>query len=60
MTNTNTKTKTKTKMMMIENKESFQARIKPYFSPSDTLDIYHAYYLAKYGHRGQVRSSKYI
>jgi (p)ppGpp synthase/HD superfamily hydrolase len=39
----------------MENKESFQARIKPYFSPSDTLDIYHAYYLAKYGHRGQVR-----
>ncbi len=40
---------------MMENKESFKLRIQPHFSPSDTLDVCLAYYLAKYGHRGQVR-----
>lgn len=40
---------------MIENKESFQARLKPYFSPSTQLDIKLAYTLAKFGHRAQTR-----
>lgn len=39
----------------IENKAKFQSRIQPYFSPSYQLDIKLAYYLAKYGHRAQVR-----
>jgi GTP diphosphokinase / guanosine-3',5'-bis(diphosphate) 3'-diphosphatase len=38
-----------------ENKETFQARIKPFFSPSDQLDIKLAYTLAKFGHRAQLR-----
>lgn len=40
---------------MTENKESFQARIRPYFSPSDQLDVKLAYCLAKFGHRAQLR-----
>lgn len=40
---------------MIENKETFQVRLKPYFSPSEQLDIKLAYVLAKFGHRSQVR-----
>lgn len=40
---------------MIENKETFQARLKPYFSPSDQQNIKLAYCLAKHGHRAQVR-----
>lgn len=40
---------------MIENKETFQARIRPYFSPSDQLDVKLAYCLAKFGHRAQTR-----
>lgn len=40
---------------MTENKETFQARIQPYFSPSEQLDIKLAYCLAKFGHRAQVR-----
>lgn len=40
---------------MLENKETFQARIQPYFSPSDQLDVKLAYCLAKFGHRAQVR-----
>lgn len=40
---------------MIENKETFQMRLKPYFSPSDQLDIKLAYVLAKFYHRAQVR-----
>lgn len=40
---------------MIENKETFQARIQPYFSPSDQLDVKLAYCLAKFGHRAQLR-----
>lgn len=39
----------------MENKETFQARIKPYFSPSDQLDVKLAYCLAKFGHRAQLR-----
>lgn len=39
----------------MENKETFQARIRPYFSPSDQLDVKLAYCLAKFGHRAQVR-----
>src|SRR5208282_5301326 len=39
----------------MENKESFQYRIQPYFSPSDQLDVKLAYSLAKFGHRAQVR-----
>lgn len=39
----------------MENKESFQNRIKPYFSPSEQLDIKLAYCLAKFGHRAQLR-----
>lgn len=40
---------------MIENKETFRARIRPYFSPSDQHNIYWAYITAKFGHRAQVR-----
>jgi len=40
---------------MTENKETFQNRIAPYFSPSDQLDIKLAYVLAKFGHRAQTR-----
>jgi GTP diphosphokinase / guanosine-3',5'-bis(diphosphate) 3'-diphosphatase len=40
---------------MIENKETFRARIRPYFSPSDQHQIYWAYITAKFGHRAQVR-----
>lgn len=41
--------------MGIENKETFQARLRPWFSPSDQLDIKLAYCLAKFGHRAQTR-----
>ena len=39
----------------MENKESFQARLRPYFSPSTQLDVKLAYTLAKFGHRAQTR-----
>ena len=39
----------------MENKETFQARLAPYFSPADQLDIKLAYSLAKFGHRAQTR-----
>ncbi len=39
----------------MENKESFYARITPFFSNSEEQKIRLAYYLAKYGHRAQVR-----
>lgn len=39
----------------MENKETFQARLRPYFSPSDQLDVKLAYCLAKFGHRAQTR-----
>ena len=40
---------------IMENKETFQARIQPYFSPSDQLDVKLAYCLGKFGHRAQTR-----
>lgn len=40
---------------MTENKESFYNRIKPFLSQTEELRVKLAYYLAKYGHRGQVR-----
>lgn len=39
----------------MENKETFQARLRPHFSPKTQLDIKLAYVLAKFGHRAQVR-----
>jgi GTP diphosphokinase / guanosine-3',5'-bis(diphosphate) 3'-diphosphatase len=42
-------------LTVMENKEKFQDRVKPYFSPSDQLDVKLAYCLAKFGHRAQVR-----
>lgn len=39
----------------MENKQTFHARIKPYFTPSQQLDVKLAYCLAKFGHRAQVR-----
>jgi (p)ppGpp synthase/HD superfamily hydrolase len=39
----------------MENKETFQTRLQPYFSPSEQLDIKLAYTLAKFGHRAQFR-----
>ena len=39
----------------MENKETFQARVRPYLSPSDQLDVKLAYCLAKFAHRAQVR-----
>lgn len=41
---------------MIENRESFFARLEPFFAPSVLLDVQLAYTLAKFGHRAQVRS----
>ena len=38
-----------------ENKESFFARLEPFFAPSVLLDIKLAYILAKHGHRDQFR-----
>lgn len=40
---------------MIEDKATFFARIEPRLAPSDFVRVRGAYYLAKYGHRGQVR-----
>jgi (p)ppGpp synthase/HD superfamily hydrolase len=40
---------------MMENKHTFQARVQPFFGPSDQLDIKLAYCLAKFGHRAQNR-----
>lgn len=39
----------------MENKETFQARLKPFLPPSQQLDIKLAYTLAKFGHRAQLR-----
>jgi len=39
----------------IENKEAFFARLEPRLAPSDLARVRGAYYLAKYGHRAQVR-----
>lgn len=41
--------------MVIENKNTFQARVQPHFAPSELLDIKLAYCLAKFGHRAQTR-----
>lgn len=43
---------------MIENRESFFKRLEPFLAPSVLLDVQHAYTLAKYGHRAQVRKEK--
>lgn len=48
-------TKSGSTSITTENKESFQARIRPYFSPSQQLDVKLAYCLAKFGHRAQLR-----
>ena len=40
----------------MENKETFRARLRPYFAPSDQLQIVMAYCLAKFGHRAQTRN----
>ena len=39
----------------MENKESFKNRIAPFFGTYDLLDLQLAYYLSKYGHRGNLR-----
>lgn len=39
----------------MENRETFFARVRPFFPPSIIHNIELAYYLAKYGHRFQVR-----
>lgn len=39
----------------IENKETFNARIRPFFPQSEEQKIKLAYYLAKFGHRFQTR-----
>src|SRR5690348_11663156 len=44
--------------MMIENKETFQTRLRPHFSPSMQLEIKLAYVLAKFGHRAQKRKER--
>lgn len=40
---------------MTENRASFFARLEPFLAPSVLMDVEHAYTLAKYGHRAQVR-----
>lgn len=40
---------------MNENRETFFKRLDPFLTPSVLLDVQHAYTLAKYGHRAQVR-----
>ncbi len=42
-------------MSNVENKETFYNRIRPFLAGSDEQEIRLAYYLAKYGHRAQVR-----
>ena len=39
----------------MENKATFFARLEPRLAPSDMTRVRGAYYLAKYGHRAQVR-----
>jgi len=41
-----------------ENKAAFFARLEPRLAPSDLARVRGAYYLAKYGHRAQVRKEK--
>lgn len=40
---------------MSENKTTFFARLEPRLAPSDLRRVRGAYYMAKYGHRAQVR-----
>jgi hypothetical protein len=40
---------------VVENKATFFARLEPRLAPSDLVRVRGAYYLAKYGHRAQVR-----
>lgn len=42
-------------MTIAENRETFFARLEPFFAPSVLLDVQLAYTLAKFGHRSQVR-----
>jgi len=42
----------------MENKETFYNRIKPFLAGSDLQEIKLAYYLAKFGHRAQVRKEE--
>lgn len=42
----------------MENRNSFFARLEPTLAPSEVLRTQLAYYLAKYGHRAQVRKEK--
>lgn len=42
----------------MENRETFFARVQPFFPPSTIRGIELAYYLAKHGHRSQVRKEK--
>jgi (p)ppGpp synthase/HD superfamily hydrolase len=40
---------------VLENRESFFARVRPWMAPSEILDVEFAYMMAKFGHRAQVR-----
>lgn len=39
----------------MENRESFFKRLEPFLTSNVMLDVQHAYTLARYGHRAQVR-----
>jgi GTP pyrophosphokinase len=39
----------------MENRETFFARLEPFYAPSQMYDVKLAYMLAKFGHRAQVR-----
>ncbi len=41
--------------LSVENRESFMARLRPFFAPSTMRDVDLAYTLAKYAHRWQKR-----
>ena len=41
-----------------ENAEKFFARIEPFMSRGELLDVHVAYMLSKYGHRGQARKER--
>ncbi len=43
------------KAVMVENRESFFARLRPILAPSDLMDIEVAYALVKHAHRWQTR-----
>ena len=47
---------TSTLTQVTETRETFFARLTPFFAPSDILDIQLAYTLAKFAHRAQTRS----